>query len=297
MSSYLDNGALCYSYGDGVATISCQLQELHCVLIFFGTRLAHFFSDCIQINPLLSTTLISLLVLGNTQPSSLQLAPLEKARQLQQKTRVSRGGFNSSHVGNSATLRRKETQYSIEPFREQPCPDLEMAKQQRKSDRPLTGRITALELELKEEKEKNERLEGELDQLEKQKEEGFDVRDKQIMELMEQIRNFSGKKGSKSRKLEQRKDVVETINEFTKLVLFRTTKFAQPGANYLDDSELKVATTKVWHGIKDLQKLDVGPNKLTLGDFLKIYGPIVQKALSACRQCVQSRTAVCIKGK
>ena len=124
-----------------------------------------------------------------------------------------------------------------------------MTRQQRKSDRPLTGKITALELELKEEKEKNERLEGELEQLEKQKEERFDVWDKQIMELMEQIRNFSAKKGSKSRKLEQRKDVVETIKDFTKFVLYRTTKFAQPGANYLDDSELKVATTKVWHGI------------------------------------------------
>ena len=114
---------------------------------------------------------------------------------------------------------------------------------------------------------------------------------------MVQIRNFSAKKGSKSRKLEQRDDVIDTINNFCKFVLFRNTKFAQPGANHLDDSELKVATTKVWHGIKDQQKLDVGPNKLTLGDFLEIYGPIVQKALSACRQCVQSRTAVCIKGK
>ena len=112
--------------------------------------------------------------------------------------------------------------------------------------------------------------------------------DERIQQLLESIRS---KKGKKSYKVEQKQDVKSAIKDSVKAILFQTHKFAVPG------DELSLATKKVWAGIKDKKRLDKGPNELTENDFVEICDSVVSGALSDQRQCVQTRTSGCIKGK
>ena len=94
-----------------------------------------------------------------------------------------------------------------------------------------------------------------------------------------------------SRKDEQKEDVNKAINDCVKDVLFRSHKFAPPGA------KLKACCEHVWKGIKDKLKLDKGPAPLQQSDFEEIYESTVLAALSYRRQCVQSRCELAAKGK
>lgn len=166
------------------------------------------------------------------------------------------------------------------------------------TERQLKGQITGLETEVKNEKRRSEDLEVQIRDLTVEKDEGFEDRDKRIAALHEEIRKLKSKRSSKfGRKADQKTDVNKTVDKYIKQVLFRNTKFAQPGSHIMDDSELKVATKKVWEGIKGRQRLDKGPDALSEDDFIEIYGSQVLKTLSDCRQYIQSRCAVCIKGK
>ena len=195
-------------------------------------------------------------------------------------------------------MNENQAPYSISPYNhtETPCPDLDnMGKP---TERQLKGQITALTTELKTEKRRSEGLEVKMKDLVVEKENGFKDREEQIASLHREIENLKSKRSSKfGRKIDQKKDVNKTVDKYVKAVLFRNTKFAQPGENSLDDSELRTATEKVWHGIKARQRLDRGPEKLTMEDFIEIYESQVLKSLSDCRQYVQSRTGVCIKRK
>ena len=94
-----------------------------------------------------------------------------------------------------------------------------------------------------------------------------------------------------SRKDEQKEDVNKAINDYVKDVLFRSHKFAPPGA------KLKACCEHVWKGIKDKLKLDKGPAPLQQSDFEEIYESTVLAALSYRRQYVQSRCELAAKGK
>lgn len=153
-----------------------------------------------------------------------------------------------------------------------------------KSTRQLELKISSLTREV----DAKDKLIAELKQKVSQLTEDGEEREHRITELLQSIRN---KKGKKSRKEEQKQDVKSSIKDYVKFVLFRTTKFAGPG------DELTLATKKVWAGIKDKKRLDKGPNKLTENDFVEIYDSVVSGALSDQRQCVQTRTSACTKGK
>lgn len=100
------------------------------------------------------------------------------------------------------------------------------------------------------------------------------------------------KAGQKAnRKDEQADDVVNTIEEYVKMVQFRTTKFALPG------KQLEMATKQVWEGIKDRLQLEKGPNGLTVTDFVEIYDSVVLSALSDRRQYMQTRCKLAAQGK
>lgn len=139
-------------------------------------------------------------------------------------------------------------------------------------------------------KTKNEELKTEVGEL---KTELVD-KDRVIGELKQKLSKAQGnkKKGKKNeRKDEQKDDVNTAIFEFMKAVLFRTVKFARPGA------ELKAACKTVWFGIKDNLALDEGPKALDLEEFTDIYDSKVLEYLSGRRQYVQTRGEVAAKGK
>lgn len=93
-----------------------------------------------------------------------------------------------------------------------------------------------------------------------------------------------------SRKDEQADDVVDAVEEYVKLVLFRTIKFALPG------KQLERATTQVWEGIKDKLQLDKGPDPMTVTDFVDIYESVVLSSLSDRRQYMQTRCKLAAQG-
>ncbi len=116
----------------------------------------------------------------------------------------------------------------------------------------------------------------------------MDKKAAQIADLEAQLKKKGGK-ASKSRKDEQKEDVVKALREYVKDVLFRNVKFAPP------DDQLKAACGMVWAGLKGKMRLDQGPNKLDEEEFAAIYDSAVLKALSDRRQYVQTRCETAAK--
>ena len=151
---------------------------------------------------------------------------------------------------------------------------------------------------LKSENKKAKNLEKTNADLVKERDEGFGDRDRLISDLRAQIEKMKEKRGAKfTRKFEQKDDIKKAIGKVVKLNLFRTVKFAQPGATSLEESELRTATEKVFDGVNSICKLDRGPDKMSRDRFVEIYDSHVQKELSEYRQYIQTRTTKAAFGK
>ncbi len=163
-----------------------------------------------------------------------------------------------------------------------------------KANKDLNAENKALKIENK--KAKN--LEKNYEELVQERDEGFRDRDQLVSDLRAMIDKMKEKRGAKfTRKCEQKDDVKKAIAKVVKLNLFRTVKFAQPGATSLEDSELRRATEKVFDGVNTICKLDEGPNKMSRDQFVEIYDSHVQKELSEYRQYIQTRCAKAAFGK
>ena len=163
-----------------------------------------------------------------------------------------------------------------------------------KTNRDLNGEIKALKTENK----KVKTLEKNYEEVVQDRDEGFRDRDQLISDLQAQIEKMKEKRGAKfTRKCEQKDDGKKAIAKVVKLNLFRTVKFAQPGATSLEDSELRRATEKVFDGVNTICKLDQGPNKMSRDHFVEIYDSHVQKELSEYRQYIQTRCTKAAFGK
>ena len=110
-----------------------------------------------------------------------------------------------------------------------------------------------------------------------------------VKDLTAALAKVKGKKG-KSTKSEQASDVNEKIQAHVKDYLFRTVKFTP------SEKALNSATKMCWIAIKDGLKLDQGKDKIDLAEFTRIYASEVGKAISGCRQYVQTRGQAAAKG-
>ena len=254
-------------------------------------------------------------VLASSKPSSLDPLALVRRRKEQQSQRYGRLGYGGAVQVLSPGTAEKTLQdnYRID-YPEQPLPALE------KANSPSTSTTSSSDSEEENQEDMVSSRRGTLTQdgkkyvvpkkayeamtndLESAKQSIVKLQNEK-KELQTMIKaketeiggltaKLAKKRKSKagSRRDEQSDDVREAVKAFIKGVLFRTVKFAQPGA------ELQAATTNVWNGIKGKLKLDEGPNPLSQADFVEIYDSYVLTVLSDCRQYAQTRGEVAAKG-